>query len=160
MWENISDWIYLCVTIISNIGHAFGLNCRCYVWKYSQWWWLFCLFLPFCVQKSDNRKAYFMVFERGPRAFIGETVKLLRGRAAQDSSLQNICQSASDYVNERVTVLSFLRCSLAIFLAQVCFTWLFVSLFLSVTCVVIRVTTICLVWSLFIVSCFLRLWSY
>jgi len=76
-----------------------------------------------------------MVFERGPRAFIGETVKLLRGRAAQDSSLQNICQSASDYVNERVTVLSFLRRSLAIFLAQVCFTWLFVSLFLSVTCV-------------------------
>nr|AFK36447.1 unknown [Medicago truncatula] len=70
-------------------------------------------------QKSDNRKAYFMVFERGPRAFIGETVKLLRGRAAQDSSLQNICQSASDYVNERVTVLSFLRCSLAIFLAQI-----------------------------------------
>jgi len=86
----------------------------------------------FCVQKSDNRKAYFMVFERGPRAFIGETVKLLRGHAAQDSSLQNICQSASDYVNERVTVLSFLRRSLAIFLAQVCFTWLFVSLFFSV----------------------------
>lgn len=70
-------------------------------------------------QKSDNRKAYFMVFERGPRAFVGETVKLLRGRAAQDSSLQNICQSASDYVNERVNVLSFLRRSLAIFLAQI-----------------------------------------
>ncbi|KAI5433416.1 protein DGS1, mitochondrial isoform X1 [Lathyrus oleraceus] len=70
-------------------------------------------------EKSDNRKAYFMVFERGPRAFIGETVKLLRGRAAQDSSLQNLCQSASDHVNERVSVLSCLRCSLATFLAQI-----------------------------------------
>ncbi|KAK2431397.1 protein DGS1, mitochondrial [Trifolium repens] len=70
-------------------------------------------------EKSDNRKAYFMIFERGPRAFIGETVNLLRGRAAQSSSLQNLCQSASGYVNERVTILSSLRCSLAIFLAQI-----------------------------------------
>lgn len=80
-----------------------------------------CLFV-FCVQRSDTRKAYFMVFERGPRAFIDETVKLLRGRAAaQGSSLQNLCQSASDYIDERVTVLNSLRFSLAIFLAQVCF---------------------------------------
>ncbi|GAU21660.1 hypothetical protein TSUD_251440 [Trifolium subterraneum] len=70
-------------------------------------------------EKSDNRKAYFMICERGPRAFIGETVNLLRGRAAQSSSLQNLCESASGYVNERVTILSSLRCSLAIFLAQI-----------------------------------------
>lgn len=73
-----------------------------------------------------------MVFERGPSAFIGETVKLLRGRAAQGSSLQHLCQSASVYIDERVTVLSCLRSSLAIFLAQVCFSWLIVSLFVSV----------------------------
>jgi nuclear-control-of-ATPase protein 2 len=73
-----------------------------------------------------------MIFERGPRAFIGETVNLSRGRAAQSSSLQNLCQSASGYVNERVTILSSLRCSLAIFLAQVWFLWLIGSLFLSV----------------------------
>ncbi|XP_058743106.1 protein DGS1, mitochondrial [Vicia villosa] len=70
-------------------------------------------------EKSDNRKAYFMMFERGPRAFIDETVKLLRGRVAQDSYLRNLGQSASDHVNERVSVLSCLRCSLAIFLAQI-----------------------------------------
>ncbi|KAJ1432094.1 Nuclear control of ATP synthase 2 [Sesbania bispinosa] len=70
-------------------------------------------------ERSDGRKAYFMVFERGPRAFIDETVKLLRGRGAQGSSMQNLCQSASDFINERVTVLSSLRFSLATFLAQV-----------------------------------------
>ncbi|XP_027329356.1 protein DGS1, mitochondrial isoform X1 [Abrus precatorius] len=70
-------------------------------------------------ERSNAKKAYFMMFERGPRAFIDETVKLLRGRAAQGSSIQNLCQSASDYINERVAVLSCLRCSLATFLAQV-----------------------------------------
>ncbi|RDX65265.1 Protein DGS1, mitochondrial, partial [Mucuna pruriens] len=68
---------------------------------------------------SDSKKARFMIFERGPRAFIDETVKLLRGRTAQGSSIQNLCQSASGYINERVAVLSALRYSLATFLAQV-----------------------------------------
>lgn len=96
--------------IVSNIGH----------YHYENTYTLLIVYLFLLVfQKSDNRKAYFMVFERGPRAFIGETVKLLRGRAAQDSPLQNLCQSASDHVNERVSVLSCLRCSLATFLAQV-----------------------------------------
>ncbi|XP_061372571.1 protein DGS1, mitochondrial [Gastrolobium bilobum] len=70
-------------------------------------------------ERSDAWKAYFMVFERGPRAFVDETVKLLRGRAAEGSSIQNLCQSSSEYINERVTVLSSLRYSLATFLAQV-----------------------------------------
>ncbi|KAK7300276.1 hypothetical protein RJT34_11118 [Clitoria ternatea] len=76
-------------------------------------------FWQFRAQRSRANKAYFMVFERGPRALVDETIKLLRGRAAQVSSLQNLCQSASDYINERVTVLSGLRSSLATFLAQV-----------------------------------------
>ncbi|KAK7276633.1 hypothetical protein RIF29_17776 [Crotalaria pallida] len=76
-------------------------------------------FWQFRAEGSDARKAYFVVFERGPRAFIDETFKLLlRGRPAQGSSMKNLCQSASDYINERVTVLSSLRCSLATFLAQ------------------------------------------
>ncbi|CAI8586665.1 unnamed protein product [Vicia faba] len=70
-------------------------------------------------EQSDNRKAYFMIFERGPRAFMGETVNLLRGCATQDSFLQNLCQSASDHIDERISVLSCLRCSLAIFLGQI-----------------------------------------
>ncbi|XP_020210284.1 protein DGS1, mitochondrial [Cajanus cajan] len=70
-------------------------------------------------KRSDSTKARFMIFERGPRAFIDETVKLLRGRTAQGSSVKNLCQSASDYIDERVAVLSSLRYSLATFLAQV-----------------------------------------
>ncbi|XP_019460260.1 PREDICTED: protein DGS1, mitochondrial [Lupinus angustifolius] len=68
---------------------------------------------------SDARKAYFMVFERGPRAFINETAKfLLPGGPAEGYSMKNLYQSASDHINERVTVLNCLRCSLATFLAQ------------------------------------------
>ncbi|RYR00703.1 hypothetical protein HN51_049262 [Arachis hypogaea] len=33
-------------------------------------------------EKSDASKAYFMVFERGPSAFINQTAKLLCGNAA------------------------------------------------------------------------------
>ncbi|KAF7815562.1 protein DGS1, mitochondrial [Senna tora] len=68
--------------------------------------------------RSDTSKAYFMILERGPRAFIDETVQLF-GRAAQGSSIKHLSQSASAYINERVTVLSNLRYSLATFLAQV-----------------------------------------
>lgn len=72
-------------------------------------------------QRSDSEKARFMIFERGPRAFVDETAKLLRGLTAQGSSSRSLCQSASDFIDERVAVLSSLRCSLATFLAQVCF---------------------------------------
>ncbi|CAJ1870859.1 unnamed protein product [Sphenostylis stenocarpa] len=68
---------------------------------------------------EDSENARFMIFERGPRAFIDETVKLLRGLTAQGSSTQSLCQSASDFIDERVAVLSCLRYSLATFLAQV-----------------------------------------
>ncbi|KAG4388220.1 hypothetical protein GLYMA_09G128251v4 [Glycine max] len=60
-----------------------------------------------------------MIFERGPRAFIDETVKLLCGLTVQGSSTQNLSQSASDYIGERVGFLSSLRYSLATLLAQV-----------------------------------------
>ncbi|CAJ1971223.1 unnamed protein product [Sphenostylis stenocarpa] len=75
-------------------------------------------FWQFRAKRSDSEKARFMIFERGPRAFIDETVKLLRGLTAQGSSTQSLCQSASDFIDERVAVLSCLRYSLATFLAQ------------------------------------------
>ncbi|ESW13521.1 hypothetical protein PHAVU_008G203700 [Phaseolus vulgaris] len=76
-------------------------------------------FWQFRAKRSDSQKARFMIFERGPRAFIDETVKLLRGLTAQGSSTQSLCQSASGFIDERVAVLSSLRYSLATFLAQV-----------------------------------------
>ncbi|WVY89837.1 hypothetical protein V8G54_035351 [Vigna mungo] len=75
-------------------------------------------FWQFRAKRSDSEKARFMIFERGPRAFVDETAKLLRGLTAQGSSSRSLCQSASDFIDERVAVLSSLRCSLATFLAQ------------------------------------------
>lgn len=70
---------------------------------------------------------YFMLFERGPRAFIEGAVQMIREYAVEDSSIQHLCRSASSYISERIAVLSCLRCALAMFLAQVCSTLLLVS---------------------------------
>ncbi|GLT58726.1 hypothetical protein SLA2020_315960 [Shorea laevis] len=67
---------------------------------------------------SDARKAYFMVFERGPRAFIDETVQFLRECISEGSTMQHLTQSASVYISQRIAVLSALRSSLASFLAE------------------------------------------
>ncbi|KAF3955251.1 hypothetical protein CMV_019508 [Castanea mollissima] len=68
---------------------------------------------------SNARKMYFMIFERGPLAFIDGAVQLIRGCADEGSSMQNICHSASSHISERIAVLSSLRCALATFLAQI-----------------------------------------
>lgn len=68
---------------------------------------------------SNAQKAYFMIFERGPRAFMGETLEFVRNFIAEDSSFQMLCHSASGFIAERVAVLDSLRCALATFLAQV-----------------------------------------
>uniref|UniRef100_A0A5B7BSF1 Nuclear control of ATPase protein 2 n=1 Tax=Davidia involucrata TaxID=16924 RepID=A0A5B7BSF1_DAVIN len=68
---------------------------------------------------SNARKAYFMIFERGPRAFIDGTVQLIREYVAEGSGTQHLCHSASAYIYERITILTSLRYSLATFLAQV-----------------------------------------
>ncbi|KAJ7960495.1 protein DGS1, mitochondrial [Quillaja saponaria] len=70
-------------------------------------------------ERSDVRKVYFMLFERGPLAFIDGTIQLLLDSATQGSSVQHMCQSAFVYIHERIAVLSNLRYSLATFLAQV-----------------------------------------
>ncbi|XP_050282783.1 protein DGS1, mitochondrial [Quercus robur] len=68
---------------------------------------------------SNARKMYFMIFERGPLAFIDGAVQLIRGCADEGSSMQHLCHSASSHISERVAVLSSLRCALATFLAQI-----------------------------------------
>ena len=73
------------------------------------------------MQGSNARKLYFMVFERGPRAFVDGTSEFLRECVADRAiSVQQLCQSASAYINERIVVLSTLRFALATFLAEVC----------------------------------------
>ncbi|XP_059430328.1 protein DGS1, mitochondrial [Corylus avellana] len=68
---------------------------------------------------SNARKMYFMIFERGPRAFIDGTVQLIRESVAEGSSMQQLCHSASHHISERIAVLSCLRSALAMFLAQI-----------------------------------------
>ncbi|KAE8037586.1 hypothetical protein FH972_010164 [Carpinus fangiana] len=68
---------------------------------------------------SNARKMYFMIFERGPRAFINGTVQLIRECAAEGSSMQQLSHSASHHISERIAILSCLRCALAMFLAQI-----------------------------------------
>lgn len=60
-----------------------------------------------------------MLFERGPRALIDETVHLVRRRVAKGSHTQHLCHSASSQISERIAILSSLQCCLATFLAQV-----------------------------------------
>ncbi|WZY80409.1 hypothetical protein YC2023_026793 [Brassica napus] len=55
------------------------------------------------LQGSNARKAYFMVFERGPVAFVDESVKLVRkGLSEEDSALQHLCQSSSSHMSDRM----------------------------------------------------------
>ncbi|MCL7038791.1 hypothetical protein MKW94_002167 [Papaver nudicaule] len=68
---------------------------------------------------TNAQKAYFMVFERGPRAFINGTVQLIRGCSREGSPLRQICHSAATQISEKIAVLTRLRCCMATFLSQV-----------------------------------------
>ncbi|XP_010519826.1 PREDICTED: protein DGS1, mitochondrial [Tarenaya hassleriana] len=70
------------------------------------------------VEDSDARKAYFMIFERGPMAFFDETVKFVHKSLGEGFATRHLCQSASSHMSERIRVLMELRCALASFLAQ------------------------------------------
>ncbi|GMP99226.1 hypothetical protein CsSME_00046784 [Camellia sinensis var. sinensis] len=69
-------------------------------------------------EASNAWKVYFLIFERGPRAFIDGTVQLIREYVVEGSGMQNLCHSASVHISERITVLTSLRYHLATFLAQ------------------------------------------
>ncbi|KAK4408350.1 protein DGS1, mitochondrial [Sesamum angolense] len=81
---------------------------------------------------TNARKAYFMICERGPSAFINGTVQLIRDCLADGSSMQKLYCSASSHISERISVLTSLRYYLAAFLAKDIGTkqeWLLVSRF-------------------------------
>ncbi|XP_073313537.1 protein DGS1, mitochondrial-like [Primulina huaijiensis] len=70
-------------------------------------------------ESSDVQKAYFMICERGPYAFISGSFKLIRDCVADGSGMQNLYSSASSHISERIHVLTSLRYFLATFLAEV-----------------------------------------
>ncbi|CAK7331853.1 unnamed protein product [Dovyalis caffra] len=70
------------------------------------------------IEASNARKLYFMLFERGPQAFIGGTAQVLRQSIVEGSSMQHLSHSASAHISERIVTLSNLRCAIATFLAE------------------------------------------
>ncbi|XP_071706726.1 protein DGS1, mitochondrial-like [Rutidosis leptorrhynchoides] len=68
---------------------------------------------------STSQKVYFMIFERGPLAFLDGSGKLLHDYVFYGTGVQNVSSLASAHISERISVLTSLRKSLATFLAQV-----------------------------------------
>ncbi|XP_058107357.1 protein DGS1, mitochondrial isoform X2 [Magnolia sinica] len=77
------------------------------------------LFWQSRAEGTDAQKLYFMVFERGPRAFINGTVQLIRGYSTEDSTMEHLSHSAAATITERIAILTRLQKCLATFLAQV-----------------------------------------
>lgn len=69
--------------------------------------------------EADSRKVHFMVFERGPLAFIEGTIQLVRGLITQGSPMQHLAIAAASQISERVAVLTTLQRHLAILLAEI-----------------------------------------
>ncbi|CAL1403522.1 unnamed protein product [Linum trigynum] len=77
------------------------------------------LFWQSRAEGSDGQKLYFMLFERGPQAFVEGTAQLVRETLKDGYSTQQLALSASAFISERLAVLRTLRCALAAFLAEV-----------------------------------------
>ncbi|XP_076926102.1 protein DGS1, mitochondrial-like [Bidens hawaiensis] len=65
---------------------------------------------------STSQKAYFMVFERGPKAFLDGSGQLLHDYLFHGTGMHSLTTA---HISERIIVLTSLRYSLATFLAQV-----------------------------------------
>ncbi|KAI4383706.1 hypothetical protein MLD38_009512 [Melastoma candidum] len=70
-------------------------------------------------EDSDVRKICFMIFGRGPRAFVKETTHMIRYSIIDGSPVYQLVSSASVHIFERMAILSRLRCLVAGFLAEV-----------------------------------------
>ncbi|KAI4383705.1 hypothetical protein MLD38_009511 [Melastoma candidum] len=68
---------------------------------------------------SDVQKMCFMIFERGPQAFVKETTHIIRYSIIDGSPVNQLVSSASLHIHERMGILSRLRCLVAGFLAEV-----------------------------------------
>ncbi|XP_028552898.1 protein DGS1, mitochondrial isoform X3 [Dendrobium catenatum] len=69
--------------------------------------------------ETDYQKVWFMVFNRGPRAFIYESFQIIRKLATYGHPFQSITHSAVDTISLKIAILTTLQRCLATFLAQV-----------------------------------------
>ncbi|XP_017216909.1 protein DGS1, mitochondrial [Daucus carota subsp. sativus] len=68
---------------------------------------------------SRGQKVYFMICERGPRAFVDGIIQLIRDCVSEGSGMQNLYYSATSHIYDRIDILTSLRFALATFLAQI-----------------------------------------
>ncbi|KAL3626550.1 hypothetical protein CASFOL_030099 [Castilleja foliolosa] len=76
-------------------------------------------FWEFRAKGSSAQKAYFMLCERGPSAFISGTLQLIRDFSDGGFSMRKFYCSSSSHISERIRVLTGLRYCMATFLANV-----------------------------------------
>ncbi|KAF0911797.1 hypothetical protein E2562_012292 [Oryza meyeriana var. granulata] len=79
------------------------------------------LFWQSKAEGTNSQKMYFMIFERGPRAFVKSTYQTLTRLRSNESPIQHLLHSASDMVSTKLAVLSSMQHCLAAFLAEVYF---------------------------------------
>ncbi|EEC75356.1 hypothetical protein OsI_11793 [Oryza sativa Indica Group] len=77
------------------------------------------LFWQSKAEGTNSQKMYFMIFERGPRAFVKATYQTLTRLRSNESPTQYILHSASDMVSTKLAVLTNMQHCLAAFLAEV-----------------------------------------
>ncbi|XP_078152005.1 dgd1 suppressor 1 isoform X1 [Carex rostrata] len=77
------------------------------------------LFWQSRAEGTSSQKIYFMVFERGPRAFAKEMYQFVISLASQGSSIQYLSDSASDMVASKLAALTSLQHIFSTFLAEV-----------------------------------------
>uniref|UniRef100_A0A0E0D1C6 Uncharacterized protein n=1 Tax=Oryza meridionalis TaxID=40149 RepID=A0A0E0D1C6_9ORYZ len=76
------------------------------------------LFWQSKAEGTNSQKMYFMIFERGPRAFVKATYQTLTRLRSNESPTQYILHSASDMVSTKLAVLTNMQHCLAVFLAE------------------------------------------
>jgi nuclear-control-of-ATPase protein 2 len=69
---------------------------------------------------TSSQKLYFMIFERGPRAFVEAAWQTLTRLKSNGSPVPHLLHSASDMVSTKLAVLTSMQHCLAAFLAEVC----------------------------------------
>jgi nuclear-control-of-ATPase protein 2 len=78
------------------------------------------LFWQAKAEGTNSQKVYFMIFERGPRAFVDATYQTLTRLGSNGRPVQYILHSASDMVSTKLANLASMQHCLATFLAEVC----------------------------------------
>lgn len=77
------------------------------------------LFWQSRAEGTYSQKVHFMVFERGPLAFIEGTIHLVREFITEGSPMQRLANAADSQISERVTILTTVQRHLATLLAEI-----------------------------------------